>query len=94
MAISRELVLTRRKRWEEQKRRNEEKLKALKEKIKLDSKKISQVSKREEVERQIILGKVVLEKMKTDVSIKELLESELQLKLTSSYEKSLFGLAS
>ena len=92
MSISREKILERRKKLQNQREKDEAKLKALQLKLRRSAQKIAQVQKKEEAERKMILGSFMLEKAKVDESFKLWLDGEIASSPLNSHEKSLFGI--
>jgi hypothetical protein len=91
MGISKEKILEKRKRLVIQREKDEAKLKVLQAKLKKATLKIAEVEKKEEMERKMILGNYILEKIKSDSSFKTWLEGEIASSALGAYEKSLFG---
>lgn len=78
MAASREKILEKRKRLQIQREKDEAKLKALQLKLRKASLKIAKAEKNEEIERKMILGSFVIEKVKIDPAFKSWLETEMK----------------
>lgn len=87
-----EQITERRKRWEEQLKKKTERIRKLQEKLKRDTQKIAKAEERENRDRINIVGKFVLEKMKSDTSFKMAFTKELAPVLKTAYEAELFAL--
>ena len=92
MAISREKIMERRIKLEQARLKEETKLKALKEKLKATEAEILQTEKQEEAERQVIIGKIFSERMKTDETLKNWFKETVASQLSHDWERGLFGL--
>ncbi|MCP5468558.1 MAG: hypothetical protein H7A32_04740 [Deltaproteobacteria bacterium] len=90
MVTSREKIMERRKKLQAQRKKDEVKLKALQIKLKKSAQQINQIQKKEEAERKVILGSLMLEKAKTDASFQKWLEEEISNSNLSDHKKSLF----
>lgn len=92
MATSREKILERRKKLEQERLKEEAKLKALKEKLKVTEAQILETEKQEEAERQVVIARIFSERMKTDEGLKSWFDETL-LSQGNPRERALFNLA-
>jgi hypothetical protein len=92
MAIPREKILARRKKYEQRRLKEEAKLKALTEKIKMAEAKILKTKKQEEIKRQLIIGRIFSERMETDEGLK-IWFYETVASQANPREKNLFNLS-
>lgn len=91
MPISKEMILKRRAKLEQQQLKKYEKLKALQQKLRKATHKLLEVEKKEETDRRMIAGRLVLEKIKADPVIQSWLTQALESSSLTPYERSLFG---
>lgn len=92
MSISRNQILEKKKRLEQQKEKDELALKLIQERLKKTTEHIIEAEKKEDLDRKRITGEFIFEKMKKDSSFKVWFDGEISSYLKSEYEKNLFGL--
>jgi hypothetical protein len=86
-------ILERRKKLEQERLKEESKLKALKEKLRATEAEILQTEKQEEIERQVIIGKIFSERMKKDEALKNWFDETIEHHFIRDQERVLFGLS-
>ena len=92
MATAREKMMAAREKLKAQRIKEEEKLKRLKENLRKTEETILKTEKKEEAQRQVIVGKIFSDRMKTDEGLKTWFQETASLLLTSPKERILFGL--